>query len=110
MTVLVAVASMVEHWYCAGPVTGLQVLISQELVGGVRAICGFEHAPVAGLQVPAEWHASLAVHVTPVPVHVPFVHASFEVQALLSLHVVPFAAAGFEHEPLAGLQVPATWH
>ena len=26
---------------------------------------GFEHAPVAGLHVPATWQASLAVHVTP---------------------------------------------
>lgn len=27
-----------------------------------------------------------------------------------SLQVVPFAAVGFEHVPLLGLQVPATWH
>jgi hypothetical protein len=32
------------------------------------------------------------------------------VQALPSLHVVPFAAAGLLHWPEAGLQVPATWH
>ena len=32
------------------------------------------------------------------------------VQALLSLQVVPFGAAGFEQTPVVGLQVPATWH
>ena len=35
---------------------------------------------------------------------------SVRVHALLSLHAVPFAAAGFEHTPVAGLHVPATWH
>lgn len=44
------------------------------------------------------------------PTHVPLWHASFCVQTLLSLHVVPLAAAGFEHVPLDGLHVPATWH
>ena len=29
---------------------------------------------------------------------------------LWSSHVVPFAAFGFEHWPLAGSHVPATWH
>jgi hypothetical protein len=32
------------------------------------------------------------------------------VHALPSLHEVPFAATGFEHTPVLGLQVPATWH
>jgi hypothetical protein len=32
------------------------------------------------------------------------------VQALSSLQLVPFEAAGLEHEPLVGSQVPATWH
>jgi hypothetical protein len=32
------------------------------------------------------------------------------VQPLPSLHVVPFAAVGFEHVPVAGAHVPATWH
>ena len=26
------------------------------------------------------------------------------------MHAVPFAAAGFEHAPEAGSQVPAAWH
>jgi len=34
---------------------------------------------------------------------------SFTSQALPSLHGVPFGAAGFEHAPVAGLQVPAVW-
>ena len=43
------------------------------------------------MQVPA-WQVSVGVH------------------ALPSLQVVPFAAIGFEHGPLVGLHVPATWH
>jgi hypothetical protein len=45
-----------------------------------------------------------------VPVHVPPWQVSVCVQALPSLHAVPFAAGGFEHWPLDGLHVPATWH
>ena len=44
------------------------------------------------------------------PVHVPLWQASAVVQAFPSLHVVPFAAVGFVHAPVEGLQVPATWH
>jgi hypothetical protein len=44
------------------------------------------------------------------PVHAPAWHDSPPVQALPSLHAVPFGAAGFEHSPVAGLQVPAVWH
>jgi hypothetical protein len=32
------------------------------------------------------------------------------VQALPSLHGLPFDFVGFEQEPLAGSQVPARWH
>ena len=75
------------------------------------AACGFEHVPVLGLQVPATWHWSLAVQVTGLdPVHVPAWHESLCVHALPSLQLVPFAASGFEHVPVVGLQVPATWH
>ena len=70
---------------------------------------GFVQVPVAGLHVPATWHCSLAVHVTGlVPVHVPAWHVSVCVQALPSLHAVPFGAFGFEQVPVAGLHVPAT--
>jgi hypothetical protein len=44
------------------------------------------------------------------PTHVPLWHESVCVQALPSLHVVPFGATGFEHVPVTGLQMPPTWH
>jgi hypothetical protein len=75
---------------------------------------GFEHAPVAWSQVPATWHWSEAVQVTPMqwstPAHAPAVHTSPTVLALASSQVVPFEAAGFEHVPVAWSHVPATWH
>src|SRR4051794_35192762 len=72
---------------------------------------GFEQVPVAGLQVPALWHASLAVQVTRfAPVQAPAWQLSVWVHASPSLQVVPFAAAGFEHAPLVGSQAPAMWH
>src|SRR5690242_7749700 len=54
-----------------------------------------------GVQIPV---------VITVPEQAPAWQTSPVVQAWLSLHEVPSAAAGFEHFPLAGLQVPATWH
>ena len=72
---------------------------------------GFEHAPVDGLQAPAEWQASLAAQVTGFPpVHVPAWHVSVCVHALPSLHEVPFVATGLEQAPVLVLQVPAVWH
>jgi predicted membrane protein len=72
---------------------------------------GFEQVPVAGLQVPASWHWSLAVQTTGfAPVHVPAWHASLCVQASASLHAEPSAFAGSEQVPLAGSHVPASWH
>jgi hypothetical protein len=50
------------------------------------------------------------VHVTAVPVQTPAWQLSLVVQALPSLQLVPLAAFGFEHIPVAGLHVPATWH
>jgi hypothetical protein len=71
---------------------------------------GFEHAPVVASHVPAAWHPSLATHVTGLPpVHAPAWHVSACVHLLPSSQVVPFAATGFEHAPLAGSQAPATW-
>lgn len=72
---------------------------------------GFEQVPVAVLQVPAVWQASCAVQTTGLlPVHVPLWHESLWVHAFPSLHAVPFARAGLEHAPLAGLQAPTPWH
>jgi len=70
---------------------------------------GFEQ-PLAGSHVPAEWQSSMAVHVTGVPgVQAPDWHVSFIVQALPSLHEVPFVAFGVEHMPVVGSHVPAAW-
>src|SRR5438093_182247 len=74
-------------------------------------LVGFEHVPVVGLQVPASWHWSGAGQtIAFVPVHVPFWQVSACVHALPSLHALPSGLAGFEHVPVAGLQVPASWH
>src|SRR2546430_4033415 len=40
----------------------------------------------------------------------PAVQWSAAVQALPSSHAVPSGLAGFEHTPVDGLQVPASWH
>jgi hypothetical protein len=72
---------------------------------------GFEHAPVAGLHVPATWHWSLAAQTTGLaPAHAPPWQASVCVQALPSVQAVPSGALGLEQVPFAGLHVPATWH
>ena len=82
---------------------------SLQLVPSVAG--GFEHVPVAGLHVPATWHWSLAVHVIGLdPVQTPLWHLSVWVQALPSLQLAPSVAGGFEHWPVLGLHVPATWH
>jgi hypothetical protein len=47
---------------------------------------------------------------TVTPPQLPAWQASAVVQALPSLHVVPFATGGFEQVPFEGLQVPAVWH
>jgi hypothetical protein len=62
------------------------------------------------LHEPLVWHESLAVHITAVPAHVPFLHASASVQRFESSHSWPSGAGGFEHCPFAGLHDPATWH
>jgi len=84
---------------------------SPSLQDAPSARVGFEQTPVAGLQVPAAWHWSLGAQVVEVPAtHAPAVQTSLCVQALPSLQLEPFAAAGFEHTPVDGLQTPATWH
>jgi hypothetical protein len=56
------------------------------------AAVGFEQSPVVALHAPATWHWSDTPHVIGFePVHVPLWHESVCVQALPSLHVVPFA-------------------
>lgn len=55
------------------------------------AFVGAEHTPVDDAQVPWMWQVSVVGHVTAGPAtHVPLLHVSGVVQALLSaLHVVP---------------------
>ena len=75
------------------------------------ALAGFEQIPVAGAHVPTSWHGSLAVHTTGLaPAHTPLWHVSVCVHASASLHVEPFALAGFEQIPVAGAHVPTSWH
>ena len=51
------------------------------------------------------------MHVTGLlPVHTPLWQVSVCVHPFPSLHAVPFVATGFEHAPVDGLHVPATWH
>jgi hypothetical protein len=71
------------------------------------ATAGFEQTPVPVLHVPAVWHWSSAAQATGfAPVHLPAWQVSDRVQALPSLHAVPFAFGTGEQVPFAGLQVP----
>src|SRR5439155_544869 len=111
------------HWSGAGQVTelpavhvppwqvSLSVQASPSLHPVPSALLGFEHSPVPGLHVPASWHWSGAGQVTELPaVHVPPWQVSLSVQASPSLHPAPSALLGFEHSPVPGLHVPASWH
>jgi hypothetical protein len=67
--------------------------------------------PITGSQLPAARQGSLVEQViAEPPAHTPDWHDSPCVHAFPSLQLVPFAAVGFEHAPLLGLHVPATWH
>src|SRR5438552_7872148 len=93
-------------WQVSVPVQALPSL--QAVPSGVA---GFEHAPVAGSQVPASWHWSAGAQVAGfVPAHTPAWQVSVRVQALPSLQAAPSGFAGFEHAPVAGSQAPASWH
>ena len=70
-----------------------RVQTSPSLHAVPSGLAGFEQTPVAGLQLPAAWHWSLAVQVTaPPPTQVPAWQLSACVQALPSLHAVPSGA------------------
>jgi hypothetical protein len=68
---------------------------------------GFEHCPVAGSQVPAVWHVSVAMQMVSPPVHAPLSHRSPVVHALPSSHAVPVGFAGLE-QPVTGSHTPAS--
>lgn len=75
------------------------------------ARAGFEHWPLAVSHVPTPVHGPAATHTFTVPDwQTPDWQVSPEVHALLSLHVVPSARAGFEQAPVVGSQVPTEWH
>src|SRR5437867_3407850 len=111
----------VWHWSGAGQATAapwqtpppqlspmVQALPSLHAVPSATG--GFKQLPVAGSHVPARWHWSDAAHVTGVPVHAPAWQLSPVVHRLPSLQAVPLGATGLEQVPVAGSQVPATWH
>src|SRR3989441_129540 len=111
------------HWSGAVQVTGLlptqlplgQVSVCVQSLPSLQGVplvaVGVEQLPVAGLHVPATWHWSRAVQVTGLlPTQLPLWQVSVCVQALPSVHGVPFVAAGEEQLPVAGVHVPATWH
>lgn len=63
---------------------------------------GFEHIPVAGLQVPATWHSSIATHETGLPPEqLPAWQPSVWVHGSPSSHVVPFSASVVTFTPLS---------
>ena len=75
------------------------------------AASGFEQTPVVGSHDPATWHSSSAVQVLLVPPpQTPAWQVLPDVHWFVSLQAVPSMASGFEHAPVPGSQVPATWH
>src|SRR2546428_345644 len=111
------------HWSSAVQATGLapvhaplwQVSVCVHALPSLHAeplaLAGFEQVPVPVSRVPATWHWSEAVQTTGLlPVHAPLWQVSLCVHALPSVHADPSALLGFEQVPVAGLQVPATWH
>jgi hypothetical protein len=75
------------------------------------AFTGREQAPVARSQVPGSWQSSIGTQRTGLdPVHCPTRHVSVCVHGFPSSQPVPSALAGVEQAPVAGSQVPASWH
>src|SRR5437870_5641077 len=113
----------VWHWSAAVHTTGLaptqmpaaQVSVCVQalpsLQGAPSALAGLLQTPVAGLQAPAVWHWSAAVHTTGLaPTQAPAAQVSVCVQALPSSHGAPLGLAGLLQTPVAGLQASAVWH
>src|SRR5947207_1547456 len=113
----------VWHWSAVVHTTGLapaQMPASQASVcvqalpssqGAPSSLAGLLQTPDAGLQTPAVWHWSAAVHTTGfAPTQAPAWQVSLCVHALASLQLVPLGLAGLLQAPDAGSQVPAVWH
>src|SRR5438552_3558169 len=113
----------VWHWLAAVHTTGFaptqapawQVSVCVHALASLQLVplglAGLLQAPDAGLQAPAVWHWSAAVHTTGfAPTQVPAGQVSFRVQGFSSLQLVPLGLAGLLQAPDAGLQAPAVWH
>src|SRR5438034_1006934 len=111
------------HWSRAGQTTGFepvqvpawQVSVWVQALPSVQALpfglVGVEQVPLAGSQEPATWHWSRAVQTTGfIPTQAPAWQASVWVQASPSVQALPFGLAGVEQVPVAGSQMPASWH
>src|SRR5439155_64072 len=72
---------------------------------------GLEQRPVAGSQMRGAWRRAGAAQVAGVvPVQTTPWQVSVCVQALPSVQAAPSGFAGLEQRPVAGSQVPASWH
>src|SRR5436189_4899 len=113
----------VWHWSAAVHTTGLAPTQAPagQVEGRVRTLpssrgapsdlAGLLQTPDAGLQAPAVWHWSAAVHTTGLaPTQAPAAQVSVCVQALPSSHGAPLGLAGLLQTPVAGLQAPTAWH
>src|SRR5438093_588847 len=110
----------VWHWSAAVHTTGLaptqapawQVSLCVHALASLQLVplglAGLLQAPVAGLQVPAVWHWSAAVHTTGFgPTQGTAWQVSVGVHALPSSQGGPLGLAGLLQTPVAGLQTPA---
>src|SRR5206468_1418011 len=68
------------------------------------------HCAAASLHVPSLHCSARAEQSRTVPPHTPALQVSFTVQKRPSSQAVPSALSGLEQLPLAGSQVPASWH
>src|SRR5262249_30557003 len=68
------------------------------------------HRPAPSLQVPWLHWSAKAEQSRAVPPHTPALQASFTVQKMPSSQAKPSGWFGLEQMPLAGSQLPATWH
>src|SRR5437899_892902 len=111
------------HWSRAAQTTGfvpvqmpdwqlsVWVQASPSAQAAPSVLFGLEQVPLAGSQTPASWHWSSTVQTTGfAPVQTPDWHESLCVQASPSEQALPFALSGLEQVPLAGSQMPASWH
>src|SRR5206468_3848376 len=113
----------VWHWLAAVHTTGLaptqapaaQVSVCVQALasshGAPLSLAGLLQTPVAGLQAPAVWHWSAAVHTTGLaPTQAPAAQVSVCVQALPSSHGAPLGLAGLLERTSVGLGETAGWH